>query len=206
MSAEWSIRFWPLVGCHTFLSHCREDKQSLVFPVFEGLKRRGLIPWLDQHHCPTGRAALEALQDALLRCRHVVHFVTSASLNQGRGWNVAERTLCHLIQSRLTYQGAEFQHLDLPLVFVPLDNPALQRSVWQPLLERAVCWKLTRRPQETRVAWAIRMIRDFVHQEELWAEDIRKRLRRDSLARQHFGIEPRLLRRIRAADPAIVPS
>lgn len=91
MPAQWRIEHWPSCVAHTFLSHCAEDRDHLVVPVYEELLRRRIVPWIDRKHYPLGRDAMEALQDELLKCRHVIYFVTPAMLNQGRGWAGTER-------------------------------------------------------------------------------------------------------------------
>ncbi len=55
MPAEWQIRYWPEVEWHVFLSHCQEDRELLVLPIFDELVRRGVVPWVDQHHYPEAR-------------------------------------------------------------------------------------------------------------------------------------------------------
>jgi TIR domain len=201
VAADWSIDYWPEIGCHTFLSYSREDRNDLVFPVHDGLKQRQVIPWVDRHQYPVGRDGFEALREELLRCRHVVYFITSKLLRQGRGWSAVERTYAELIQRRTTYHGTEFQRFELPLVFVNPSDPILHRSIWFQTLARARFFHLTRRPRQTRVKWAIEQICDFARQEEQWAEDVRIRLRHDADAKQHFSISNGLLRRIRAAAP-----
>src|SRR5690554_4175430 len=84
MPAQWRIEYWPKCIAEVFLSHCAEDRSGLVLPVYEELKRRGVIPWIDRHHYPASREAFEALREGLLKCRHVVYFITPAMLRQGR--------------------------------------------------------------------------------------------------------------------------
>jgi hypothetical protein len=202
MPSAWTIDYWPRVGCHVFLSHCAEDRERLVLPVYDELCRRQIIPWIDRHDYPLGRNASEALRDEILRCRHVVYFLTMSALRQGRGWSVMERTLAGLAQDQLIWQGTEFQHVELPLLFVEPSQVTLQRSVWQPLLQRSVSYSSTRTKNETRRDWSVRKIEAFLKRESDWAEDIRKRLRHNQQARNHFASRVDLLRRLRAVDPA----
>ncbi len=55
----WQIQSFPSCTHHVFLSHCREDREWLVFPLEEELRRRGVIPWLDRHEYPYGRTWLQ---------------------------------------------------------------------------------------------------------------------------------------------------
>lgn len=210
MPADWNVRHWPRVGFHVFLSHVREDRDSLVVPVRNELQRMFLqreqqfiIPWIDRADFPVGRPSLAALREEILRCRHVVYFITPAMLKQGRGWCALERCVTDIVQSQLTLSGLLFQHVELPLVFCNPDDEPLTQSVWGPLFDRALVYaRMRRSPRETRANWAVRMISEFVDRESRWAEDIRVRLRNDPAALERFGVDRNLLRRLRAADPA----
>ncbi len=83
--------------------------QSLYSVVNEELRKRQIIPWIDRHDYPAGRGAIAALREEILRCRHVVYFVTSSMLRQG-GWPPVERTLASLVQEQVVWKGTEFQH------------------------------------------------------------------------------------------------
>ena len=204
MPSAWTVDYWPRVGCHVFLSHSAEDRDRLVLPVYEELRKQQIIPWIDRHDYPAGRNSVEALREEILRCRHVVYFVTSAMLRQGRGWPPMERTLASVAQEQAVWKGIEFQHSELPLLFVERDHPVFQRSVWQPLLMKSISFSTSRAKRESRRDWAVRKVIEFVDQEFRWAEDVRKRLRHDADARNHFAGSVNLLRRIRAVDPAMI--
>ena len=107
-----------------FLSHCREDADAIVLPVFNELKGYGIAPWVDRHDYPFGRTSLEALKDSVLRCRHVVFFVTEAMLSVSRGWCVIEYTLSRILQETLI-RGQTLSHIILPLFFVERNHPLL---------------------------------------------------------------------------------
>lgn len=81
----WQIHSYPPCDHHAFLSHCADDRAWLVHPVFDELKARGIIPWLDREDYYYGRDSRTALRDGLLRSRHVVFFVTRAMLGYTRG-------------------------------------------------------------------------------------------------------------------------
>lgn len=201
MTPEWSIRHWPRVAYHAFLSHAAEDRRRLVFPVCRALQYEGVLPWLDRHHYPAGGTAVTTLFEQVLRCRHVVFFITPALLRQGRGWPAVERTISEVIQQQLTWRGTEFSHVVLPLLFVPSGHPVLVRSVWQPLVERSAMYLVSRRERETWTGWAVRQILNFLREGDRRIESVQRRLKTDQDARSHFAVDPNLIRRIRGTDP-----
>jgi hypothetical protein len=218
MPAQWRIEYWPSCEAHIFLSHCAEDRERLILPVYEELKCRHVIPWIDRHDYPAGRDAMEALREELLKCRHVIYFVTDAMLRQGRGWASAERAFAATIQQRLRYFDAEIAHIELPLIFVPVDDPVLQRSVWRGLADKAKCCphpmprrgslgrtssrsQQLQRWREEHVQWAAATIESFVRQEERWAVEVGIRLEQDSRLRDEFRGDANLTRRILAQAP-----
>ena len=196
MPAEWDIRYWPQCLRHVFLSHCQEDRETLVRPVFEELGRRGFSPWIDEVHYPISRQGFETLREELLTCRHVVYFLTPAALRQGRGWMQAERAYADTIQSRLAYHG-EMAHVELPLLFIARDDPVYQRSSWRALLDKAQVYDQISAPVE----WAATRIELFIRQEEDWARDLATRFAQDNRLSDHFSHDPNLRRRLLAESP-----
>lgn len=144
---------------------------------------------------------MEALRTELLRCRHVVYFVTSGLLRQGRRWTATERALVDQMQAGLEFRGVEFQHVELPLIFTKPDDPLLQRSIWAPLLPKAKFYVLSKHSKESKVAWSVRMIEQFLQEEESWAVSINARLKTDAIAKDFFAADAEILRRLRAVDP-----
>ena len=69
----WKITRFPPCRCHVFLSHSSEDKASLVEPLCERLKSKGVIPWVDVHDYPWCRASYEALRWEILESRHIAY-------------------------------------------------------------------------------------------------------------------------------------
>jgi hypothetical protein len=103
MPADWAISHWPSCQFHAFLSHCAEDREGLVIPVQQRLEARQVVTWLDQHHYPAGRDPFEILREEILRCRHVVFFVTESLLRQARGWSAVERSYAEVVQRALCH-------------------------------------------------------------------------------------------------------
>ena len=138
-------------------------------PVYERLAQKKIIPWLDRHHFPSGRGSHEALRESLLRCRHVVYFVTPELLRQGaaRGWCVLERGYGSVIQQALT----DFGHVELPLFFVERTDEELQRSVWSALADQGVFFD-SAPAKANPVTWAVRQIQDFIRREEVFAGEM----------------------------------
>jgi len=218
MPARWRIDYWPECEKHVFLSHSAEDRKRLVVPVFEELSRRRILPWIDQSHYPLGREAISALQDELLRCRHVVYFVTPALLRQGRGWPGAERALAATIQQHLRY-GDEIAHVEMALLFVEPAEPAFQRSVWRSLIDKAKPCEHAVPPSagggaddgrrdwaKEHVLWAAAVVEQFVRQEEKWAFQLADRFTADGDLTRDYGGDANLRRRLLAQAPAPLPA
>lgn len=205
MPSKWAIRFWPECDRHVFLSHCQEDHDSLVRPVYKELERRRLIPWIDRHHYPLGHDGFQSLREELLKSRHVVYFITLSAVRQGRGWMAAERVFTELVQRQLTY-GDEIAHVELPLLLLPQDNPIFQRSLWRALIDKARVPNDLQLPDNVdwaaaHVQWCADTIERFVTQEEQWGFELAFRMEQDSSLKQQFKGEPRRMRRILAQMP-----
>ncbi len=194
----WQIQFFPICRYHVFLSHCREDRERLVFPLYEALRERGVIPWLDRHDYPYGRLSFEALRDGVLTCRHVVFLVTRAMLSQPRGWGIVELAWADLLQENLREAGGALQAVVLPLFFLDPANDRLPRSAWQTLRERAVFY---RRQDGDRVVWAARQVSAFVLREGQRGLDNAVWLQQDSHAYARLGARQGLIDRITGRHP-----
>jgi hypothetical protein len=195
----WRIQFFPRCTHHVLLSHCREDREGLVFPLDEGLRRQGIIPWLDRHDYPYGRTSFDALRDGVLRSRHVVFLITDAMLSQPRGWSVLELAWADLLQENLREAGGELQAVILPLFFLPPDDGRLLRSVWQPARDRAAFHL----PQDgDLVMWASAQINRFLLRETQRGLDNGIWLQQDSRARARLGTLQGLVDRVTARYPA----
>ncbi|MFW6162543.1 MAG: toll/interleukin-1 receptor domain-containing protein [Planctomycetota bacterium] len=194
----WRLQFFPVCTHHVFLSHCREDRDSLVVPLYETLQKRGGLPWLDRHDYPYGRRSYEALRDGVLRCRHTVFLVTRAMLTQPRGWTILELAWADLLQENLREPGGELQAVAFPLFFVGRDSEGLLRSAWLPVRDRGVFCP----PKSSdRVAWAAERVVAFLRQGEARGVDIASWLEQDSRARSRLSARPGILDRITCRNP-----
>lgn len=190
--------------------------------MFHELRNRRITPWIDRHDYPIGRDAIEALREELLKCRHVVYFVTPALLRQGRGWASAERVLAATIQHLLRYGADEIAHVELPLLFTARDDPRFQRSIWRALMDKAVLcpnavaperWQ--HRPPGTdqgigrwrndHVQWAANTIESFVRQEERWAVELAIRFGQDRRLKEEYAHDENLMRRVLGQAPRPLP-
>ena len=180
------------------MSHCREDAGELVLPVYDRLLLRGVSPWLDNHDYPLGPTSVQALQDGILKSRHVVFFITPSMLNVARGWCVVEYTLSRILQNNLQ-RSLEMSHLVLPLFFVDRDDPLLARSVWRDLVERGGFFSPGATSSNT-VEWAADQIITFLINEHTHTGYISQLLRQvPSFARMME--EPGLIERVTTVQP-----
>lgn len=177
MPADWTIDHWPVCGSHAFLSHVAEDRETLVLPVLEKLQSHKVICWLDQLHYPTGRDSHDALRDSLLRCRHLIYFITPAMLKQGRGWTAIESAYGDLIQQQLNLPTSTLVQFELPLFFVPITHPGLQRTSWRRLADRGAFHRFGRKAVAiSPVDWAVQQIIAFIQREADQAMAVASRL------------------------------
>ncbi len=200
MIGTWRVRNLPRCTHHMFLSHCAEDRDRLVQPVFEALQAGGLYPWFDRNHYPKGQGAFAALREGIVRCRHIAYFVTAHFLQQGRGWNSVELAYGNLLQENLRFPGEEVCHLQLPLFFLPRNHAILQRSAWGPLVERGRFYTPGRCDADA-ADWAVQEIAGFVLQEQNRGPRVAEQLQRDDEFRSMLNAEPNLLRRVMCIDP-----
>ena len=200
---SWSFPYFPACSHHVFLSHCREDADGIVLPVFSELKRYGIAPWIDRHDYLYGRTTIESLKDSILRSRHTAFFITEAMLTVPRGWCVVEYTLSRLLQDTLV-RGLLLSRVIFPLFFVEKNNPLLARSVWRDFIERGVFWD----PEGVEVdiaRWATVEVTKFRRHEQSYAEEMRTLIQQEpSFAR--LVDEPGLFERVTTMQPeSILP-
>ena len=200
----WIIDYFPPCRHHVFLSHSREDHDTLVRPVYERLVAAGVAPWIDRHHYPYGRDSRSALQASVLDCRHVVFFVTPAMLASPRGWCVLELGYAEILQSNLHAPGEPLAHLFLPLFFVPQSDAALPRTVWQAVRDRGAFHDPTRTPDA--LGWATDEICQFLRREERLASNWKARARRDADSRDALSTTNGLRQRVTHFAPVPLPT
>src|SRR4051812_37711552 len=111
----WQITSFPRCEYHVFLSHCAEDRDILVRPIYDRLTAAGVTPWLDQEDYYYGRDSRSALRDGITRSRHVAFFVTDAMLATARGWCVFELALTETAELNFRVTGGQLANLFLPL-------------------------------------------------------------------------------------------
>ena len=203
MAGTWRISQWPECEFHVFLSHSAEDRDDLIFPIKRALEAGGVVAWLDCHHYPIAAGSHEALREALLRCRHLVYFVTSETLRQARGWIHAERTYGELIQAHGRFFDKELFRYELPLFFVKNDHKTLLRSTWHSLMaDKGRFFRAKRGSTKSdQINWAVEQITSFIKKEQRRAVDIAHHVQHDPELFRRFSKEQHLMRRIAAADP-----
>ncbi|HUQ69486.1 MAG TPA: toll/interleukin-1 receptor domain-containing protein [Planctomycetaceae bacterium] len=197
MVADWEISHWPIPAFHAFLSHCAEDREALVMPVYQLLVKDGCIPWIDMHDYPVGKDPFDALRDSLLRSRHVIYFITRNYLRQGRGWCATERAYAEVIQQHFRLRSAVLWDYELPLVFVSRDEEPLLRSTMNPIMSKAITCPFGARHRMKQVAWCAEQIRRLIQQQYALTDSLIERLEADrelrsELDRSH-GLRQRLV-------------
>jgi len=199
----WSLPYFPACSHHVFLSHCREDADEIVLPVFNELKTKGIAPWIDRHDYLYGRTSIESLKDSILRSRHTVFFITEAMLTVARGWCVVEYTLSRMLQDTLI-RSISFSHVILPIFFVDKNHPLIARSVWRDFVERGVFWNPAG-VKEDLAKWATNEVAKFLLHEQKYAEEMRILIQQSpSIAR--YVDEPGLFERVTSMQPeSIIP-
>ena len=197
----WQIHSFLACTHHVFLSHCREDRRTLVLPLDKALREVGVIPWLDLHDYPHGRSSFAALRDGILQSRHTVFLVTSRMLAQPRGWTTIELAWTALLQENFQEPGGVLQNVMLPLFFLSPAEKALPRSVWQTVRDRAVF-----QPKRgDRVNWAVRQSRAFLEREAIQGLNVAAALDQDSHFRSRLASRPGLIDRVSARHPTPAP-
>jgi hypothetical protein len=201
MSASWEIAYWPHPSFHAFLSHCQEDRNRLVLPVYNLLKRERVLPWLDIHDYPVGKDPFEALRANLLYCRHVIYFVTPKYLKQGRGWCATERALAELIQRHFVCSATSLWDYELPLLFLDRRDETLTRSVWQQIASRGLLCPHPKTSVKACREWAVAQIKRLIQQQ--YAENMRisERINLDPRLQTHLNGCPGLKERLLSQSP-----
>jgi hypothetical protein len=196
----WSIDSFPETTTHVFLSHTREDFESLVEPVYRKLKSRQIRPWLDRHDWTYGRDSRSTIRDAILRSRHTVFFITESLLKSPRGWCVLELAYSEILQSNLVRSGGVLSNVILPLFFTKQNANRITRSVWQHAKDRGHFFVGI--DSRKRVNWTVNQIEAFLRREQRLAFEIAQRASDTESFRQELDTVPgRLLRVTRFQPP-----
>ena len=198
----WQLQFFPRCRWHVFLSHCREDMEWLIDPLYEALRQKAIIPWLDRHDYPYGRPSLKALREGVLKCRHTVFLVTDAMLDQPRGWGIVELVWAYLLEENLREADGDLQTIVLPLFFLRQDDERILRSVWQSIRDRAAFHG----PQDgDAVAWAVHQISSFLWREAEQGLELFAGIEQDPHQYARLKERPGLIERITDLHPTPAP-
>lgn len=199
------VQRFPKCEFHVFLSHCAEDRDSLVFPLDAALRQQHVIPWLDQHHYEYGAPVFEALRSSMLKCRHTVFLITKAMLTQPRGWGILELAWAEVLQENLRDYGLHpepgeiLQVVSLPLFLAERTSDLLWRSPWAALHDRGPFYRAA---DGDPIAWALGHICQFVRRRAAEGRRIAEWLEEDSRANKRLGKRAGLLERITCQHPA----
>jgi len=170
--------------------------------VYDELKRRGVVPWLDREDYYYGRDSRTALRDGLLKSRHTVVFITRGMMDYRRGWCSMELAYADIIQANLLHQGGTLLNFVLPLFFLDRADPELMRTVWGSLQDRG---HFHRPSDGNEVEWSVDQIVAFLRREQTLAQDLAKvaipgQLLHDQLAGRLGFVE-----RVTTFDPGPIP-
>lgn len=193
----WQVASFPKCEHHVFLSHCAEDRDALVSPVYDRLVATGVTPWLDREDYYYGRDSRAALRDGILRSRHVVFFVTRAMLTVPRGWCVLELALAELLELSFRVRGGQLANVFLPLFLIPQASADLPRSVWQLARDRGRF-----HAGGDPVEWCAAEIRAFLVRERRLALDVARQVKGDPALAKLLNQTPGLIDRVTKFHPA----
>ena len=132
----WQLQFFPACTHHVFLSHCREDREWLVFPLFQALQQEKIIP-VDRHDYPYGRNSFGALRMGSWKSRHTVFLVTRAMLCAAAWLGIIETVWAESCRRILASLAACFKTSFFPCFSFHKTICQLLRSAWQPIRECA---------------------------------------------------------------------
>lgn len=168
---------FPKCKNHIFLSHCQEDRDSLVRPVYEALAKEGVVSFIDVADYYYGRDSRSALKDGILDSRHVIFFITDAMLNNARGWCVFELAFSELLDSNFHFRGGKLATAFLPLFLIPQIDDRLPRSVWQAVRDRG---RFVDPTETDLVTWCCLQIREFLQRESRLSKNWAKLAKEDN--------------------------
>ncbi len=195
----WQIRTFPKCRHHVFLSHCKEDHDGLVRPVYDALAATKVVPWIDVEDYNYGRSSREALQDAVLASRHVVFFVTDAMLQSARGWCVLELAYAEILGMNLRGRGGSLAHAFLPLFLVDQGDERLPRTVWQAVRDNGHFLPTGSLGQAQQ--WCVQAITKFLMGEQEMCRDLNKSCVLDADLKAELQRTPGLYDRVTKFEP-----
>lgn len=202
---SWIIEDWPSCQFHVFLSHVREDTETLVKPLAARLEELGVIVWGDWKHFGSPRDSLRLLRDKILRSRHVVYLITQNAMRQGRGWLAAERAYGSLMQSTLMVGDLPLLDVELLLLTLPKTNADVSQSVWQPLLNQSNAVSVIRQSNSETIAECCSRIVSLVRHVEQNGPGILGLVQDDPMLRYRLRLCPELEDRLTGISPSILP-
>jgi hypothetical protein len=206
MDDSWIIDNWPTCQFHVFLSHVREDTETLIKPLAALLEQHGVIVWGDWKHFGEPRDSLQLLRDKLLKARHVVYILTENALNQGRGWLAAERAYAALIQSALTIEEFRALNVELLLLTLSKSHDLVSQSIWYPLLTNSNTVSLTSESQADLITSCCRRIVDLVRDVERNGVHVLEAIQEDPMLSYRLRLTSELEDRLTGAAPAFLPA
>ncbi len=195
----WKVSSFPKTEKHIFLSHSAEDRPGLVRPIYDALKERGVLPFIDVEDYYHGRETFDALRGAILRSRHIAFFITDAMLGNSRGWCAAELAYAELLDLNFSTTGGKLLNGSLPLFLVPQSDPRIERSVWQLVRNRGRFHDA----DSDRVAWCVREILQFLDRESQLAKGMATDCRLDNELSARIKQTPGLLERVTKFQPRL---
>jgi hypothetical protein len=162
-----------------------------------------VIPWFDRHHYPSSTDPFVALRNQLIRCRHVVYFITPHLLKQGRGWCAVERSYAELMQRHFECAAQTMWNLEVPLIFAERNDERLARSIWAPLLQKARWFGDRRAARISKIDWAVSEIQLMLQQQHAQIDSIASHIKSDASLNAFIGQYPGLDERLvsRLPDP-----
>jgi hypothetical protein len=195
----WQIRTFPKCRHHVFLSHCQEDHDGLVRPVYDALVAAKVVPWLDKEDYNYGRSSREALQGAVLASRHVIFFVTDAMLRSARGWCVLELAYAEILDANLQGRGGSLAHAFLPLFLTEQADERLPRTVWQAVRDRGHFLPTTSTASTHQ--WCVQEIKKFLLSEQQVCRDLNASCVQDAGLKAELQRTPGLYDRVTKFEP-----
>ena len=199
----WQLASFPKCQHHVFLSHCQEDRDALVRPVYERITDSGIVPFLDVEDYYYGRDSRTALKDGILDSRHTVFFITDNLLNNARGWCIFELAFAEMLDSNFHFRGGKLANAFLPLFLISQSDERLPRSVWQLLRDRGRFYNLQSDGNSSE--WCFREVREFLQRESKLTRNVADLARADVRFAEDLKAIPGRFDRVTKFHPKRLP-